>query len=138
MEPLIWTEAFSTGDVTLDEQHKTLVQAFNALCESVDQKRGREAVGKTLLFLVAYSAQHFQAEERLMAETNYPDAKRHKELHHDLVIKISLFMKNYAAGSVNLTVEVLSFVEGWLVEHMLGEDLLFARHLKAGSSGIEH
>ena len=105
-----WTAALDTGDERIDEQHRILVQAFNDLEAAVASKRGRDVAGKTLLFLVGNTVKHFQMEEKLMEEANYPATLRHKKLHHDLVVQVSALMAAYSKGLANLNPDVMGFL----------------------------
>ncbi|MDR3684018.1 MAG: bacteriohemerythrin [Geothrix sp.] len=133
MTEILWTPALETGDPRIDEQHQALIQAFNDLATALAGNRGWEANGKTLRFLVSYTIQHFQMEERLMEEAKYPGASRHRQLHHELVVKVSGLLQAYTQGSANLSPEVLGFLEGWLMEHILGEDRRLAEFLRERS-----
>jgi hemerythrin len=126
-----WSAALETGDARIDEQHRTLVKAFNDLEDALARRRGREAASRTLLFLVGYTTEHFRMEEELMDDAGFPDAGRHKRFHHDLVVKLSALLTSYTQGSATLNPDVMGFLEGWLVEHILGEDLRLAEFLRA-------
>ena len=89
----------------------------------MDKGRGREEVRKTLMFLTNYTLQHFRMEEDLMDAQQYPEAQRHKKLHHDLVVRLAELMKAHMDhGPAALTGTTLDFLGGWLVEHIQGED----------------
>ena len=130
MARIEWDEALATNHPKIDEQHKALIDAFNNLYEAIGKGRARQEGSRTLLFLTNYTVQHFQMEEDLMDQVHYPDAARHKKLHHDLVVKLSSLMKNYVSGAENLTGSTLEFLEGWLVEHIQGEDCRLAEFLR--------
>lgn len=125
-----WTTEIETGDARIDAQHRALIQAFNDLVTAVEGKRGWEAAGRTLRFLVGYTMEHFQMEEKLMEEAKYPGTSRHKQLHHHLVVQVSTLMQAHAARTANLSPEVMGFLEGWLVEHIQGEDVRLAEFLR--------
>lgn len=130
MASIEWTSAIETGDARIDEQHRALIQAFNDLVAAVEGKRGWEAADKTLRFLVGYTVRHFQMEEQLMEEAQYPGLPQHRKLHHDLVMKVSALMQAHAARSANLSPELMDFLEGWLVEHIQGEDVRLVAFLR--------
>ena len=131
MARIEWNATLTLDHPKIDEQHKALIEAFNHLAEAIASGRGRQEGSKTLLFLTNYTVQHFQMEEDLMEQVRYPDAARHRKLHHDLVVKLSGLMKNYVSGAENLSGSTLDFLEGWLVEHIQGEDCRLAEFLRA-------
>jgi len=127
---ITWTEALETNQPEIDEQHKNLIDAFNSLHEAMARGRGREQVSKTLLFLTNYTVQHFRQEEAIMDQAGYPDAPRHKLMHHGLVVRLSALMKDYVVAPATLTGSTLDFLEGWLVEHIQAEDFRLATYLR--------
>jgi hemerythrin-like metal-binding protein len=128
---MAWSADLETSHPGIDEQHKALIEAFNHLCLATEHGRGREEVRKTLLFLTNYTVQHFRMEESLMDNSGYPEAARHKQLHHDLVVRLSALMKDYLQAPNALTANTLSFLQGWLVEHIRGEDHRLAVYLRS-------
>jgi len=131
MASIEWSPTLETGDDRIDEQHKALIEAFNQLHAALDHSRGWQEVSRTLIFLTNYTVQHFRQEEALMESAKYPDTPRHKKLHHDLVVKLSQLLKRYEEGSATLNLSTLEFLEGWLVEHIQGEDTRVAEHLRS-------
>jgi hemerythrin len=129
-----WNEDLATRHAKIDEQHQALFACINHLHEATEQGRGREDVRNTLMFLTNYTLQHFKMEEDLMDEVNYPEAMRHKGLHHGLVVRLSELMKTYIMlGPGALTMTTMDFLAGWLVEHIQGEDFRLAEFLRSGT-----
>ena len=126
-----WNASLATSHPKIDEQHQALIQACNRLREAVEQGWGSQETHKTLIFLSTYTMQHFQMEEGLMDEAHYPDAPRHKQLHHDLVVKLSGLLKQDLSGAGGRATIILDFLEGWLVEHIQGEDFRLAEFLRS-------
>jgi methyl-accepting chemotaxis protein/hemerythrin len=129
-----WDKRLETGHSKIDEQHKALVQAFNNLHGAMKQGKGKEELGKTLIFLKDYTIQHFQMEEDLMKTHAYPGTSNHLVLHKDLVGKVADVVGKFNAGQPVMTMQVMDFLEGWLVEHIMGEDYRLAEYLR--SKGI--
>jgi hemerythrin-like metal-binding protein len=127
---ITWDKALETGHPKVDEQHKALIEAFNNLHQAMKSGKGKETIGKTLDFLKDYTVQHFQMEEGLMDANRYPGAPKHKELHRDLVAKVADLVERFHSGQPVLTMAVMNFLEGWLMEHIQGEDVLLAKFIK--------
>ncbi len=130
MALIVWDQKLEVGHPKIDEQHRTLVDAFNALHHAMKQGRGKEEVGKTLDFLAQYTVDHFDMEEGLMRQHAYPGMAKHQALHRDLVTKVGDLVKKVEAGQAMVTLQVMDFLEGWLVEHIQGEDTTLAAHLR--------
>ena len=126
-----WRAEFETHHALIDEQHQALIACFNDLQTAMNKGRGRAEVRKTLMFLTTYTLQHFSMEEELMAQHGYPDVQKHKEFHHNFVVRLSGLMDTYVEhGPAVLTTTTLDFMAGWLVEHIQGEDCHMAEFLR--------
>lgn len=131
MALMTWDKRIEVGHPKIDEQHRTLVDAYNALHQAMKQGKGKDEVVRTLSFLTDYTVQHFAMEEGLMASHAYPGASRHIELHKDLVRKASDLLKKVQGGQALVTLQVMDFLEGWLMEHIMGEDFRLAEFLRS-------
>ncbi len=125
-----WNAKLETRHPKIDEQHKALIEAFNRLHDAMKQGKGRDEVGKVLEFLKDYTVQHFAMEEKLMADAKYPGFAHHKQLHADLVSKVGDLVQKFKAGSATLTLPTMDFLQGWLTEHIQGEDVRLAEFLR--------
>ncbi len=135
MPLMMWNDKMSVGIPRIDEEHKKLVAMLNELYDSVQAGHGKEALGKILDGLIAYTAGHFKHEEKLFAETGYPDAPAHKKEHDDLTKQVLDVQQKYKAGVTGtLSLEVMNFLKNWLVNHIQGSDKKYAPHLN--SKGI--
>ena len=84
MPLMTWTEKMSVGVAVLDNDHKKLVDMVNNLFDGVQSGQGKEALGRILDGLIAYTVDHFKREEQFFAQTGYPDNVAHKAQHEDL------------------------------------------------------
>ena len=128
---ITWDQRLATGHSKIDEQHKALIEAFNNLHGAMKQGKGKEAIGTTLVFLKDYTVEHFAMEESLMKQHSYPMSQKHLDLHQDLVCKVADLVDKYQSGQTVMTMQVMDFLEGWLVEHIQGEDYRLAEYLRA-------
>jgi hemerythrin len=126
---IAWNAKLETGNPRIDEQHKALIAAFNDLHGAMKAGKGKEEVGKTLVFLKDYTVTHFKMEEDLMARSAYPALARHKAIHADLLGQVGEHVRKFQEGSA-LTMTVMNFLEDWLMVHIQGEDMKLAAHLK--------
>ena len=60
---IIWNEKFSTGDPSIDKQHKMLFEFFNTLEDVIKEGRGQSYLVSGLPFLESYAKAHFGFEE---------------------------------------------------------------------------
>ena len=75
------TKDLETGNVTIDNEHRQLLQAVNSLMDACKSGQGRNAVMPTLKFLLDYVEKHFTHEEQLQIKAAYPGFADHKAFH---------------------------------------------------------
>ena len=132
----MWTEDLGTGVPMIDEQHQELFSRLNALLEACRQRKGREEIGQLLAFLDEYVIHHFVAEERKMAESNYPGMSTHKAEHREFVTQMLAIKKEareHGAGIHVILMAVRASGE-WLASHIRKTDKAMAAHLGSMSA----
>jgi len=132
MALISWNDKMNIGIASIDSEHRRLVEMLNTLYDAVQSGKGREALGPVLDGLISYTAGHFKNEERLFAETGYPDAAPHKQEHDDLTRQVLDVQAKYKSGaSGTLSLEVMNFLKNWLIKHIQGSDKKYGPHLTA-------
>ncbi|MCL2575265.1 MAG: bacteriohemerythrin [Defluviitaleaceae bacterium] len=127
---ITFNNSLITGIKEVDEQHMELVERINHLFTFVDGKVTAQELEDTFTFLVQYVAVHFETEDRIMQEINYPDMDKHIEQHELLINKAvnlreQLDTHGYELHSI---IELRGFLLKWIVDHIKGSDLAFAEH----------
>jgi len=131
MAELQWTDDYSVGDGTVDNDHRGLFAAVNELEQAASADAGTDEVGRIIAYLIRYVNEHFQREERLMHDCSYPDISDHRDRHRGFSQKVYAIEQIYRVdpGGINLG-KLVEFLRGWLVRHILGADQDFAPYLK--------
>lgn len=124
-----WSPSLSVGLGTVDRQHRMLIGYINELSDAVDNGRGGSVVQKTLERLRNYTKVHFAYEEAMFKVYKYEEADDHGYAHHAFVRMIEDCEQRHAKGEQNVGVELLSYLKRWLSEHILVEDMSYARVL---------
>ena len=121
---LHWQAAYDTGVEEIDLQHRyfmTLINRLTVELAASDDPKYRQSL---LNELAKYAAFHFASEENLMVKFGYPDLKRHRMLHIDLIDKLSSRMNA-------ITYEPLfEFLIGWFIQHTTTEDHRIGEHVR--------
>ena len=117
-----WSNDLSVNIAEIDAQHRQLVAMINSLNEAMKQRKGKEALDKTLADLLSYAQKHFATEEGYFTRFGYPQAAAHKAKHTAFTEKVYDFKEEYEAGKLTLTLDVMNFLKDWLKNHILGED----------------
>ena len=124
---LEWSDQIAVGHAEIDAQHRKLVEIANALYDAMTTGKGRDHVGKTLAELIDYTVYHFAVEEDLMDRYGYDKTDNHKNKHNDFVARVQVLQRDYEAGKLTVIVDTMSFLQSWLVGHIMGTD----KHLAA-------
>ncbi|MCL5743579.1 MAG: bacteriohemerythrin [Acidobacteria bacterium] len=129
MALLEWKSEYEMNIRDIDAQHRQLIAITNELHEAMRQGRGGASLGAVMDKLVSYTKHHFGEEERLLAMHGYPAYAAHKDEHAKLTAQVGRLAQEAAAGRLGLSVEVAGLLGGWLTNHILGTDRLYAAHL---------
>jgi len=124
-----WQNSFSTGIKKIDEEHKILVQLLNKLESSIASEDEERVIALVLRDLVDYVKFHFKSEEEVMKKINFPDLHRHKKLHKNLVHEVATILVDLKNGRDWSGQELIAFLQHWLMEHIIGEDLKIGQYL---------
>lgn len=133
MSHIEWQSIYETGITEIDEQNQGFVGLINELEESVHTRQAEASAEEVLVKLIDYIRCQFAVEERLMAENQYDKTDHHAELHQQFVHRIATFLKTLQVTGSFSVEALLSFLKGWLIEHILREDTKlrqFSRPLK--------
>lgn len=119
-----WEDRYSVEVDRVDDQHKNLLNMVNELHDAMKEGEGREKIGDILSEMKDYTEYHFNSEEELMREYDYPEDKYQEQLdeHQKFVEKISEFSKDYENGKLTVSMKVLDFLKNWLQNHILKVD----------------
>ncbi len=85
-------------------QHHELIALCKELDEAVKRRQSRAEIYQIMDELIACTATHFEAEERLMAEAGYPELEGHKARHKELLERTRNFRRRLELyGEENFT-----------------------------------
>ncbi|MCX7881795.1 MAG: bacteriohemerythrin [Brevinematales bacterium] len=127
---LLWDESMSVGVAEFDAHHRKLVDLVNTLFDAMKTGKGKEVMGKVLEELVAYSRYHFEAEEKLMRNYEYPAYITHRGEHEHLVEEVLALSQKFQAGDIFLSLDILNFLKEWLSKHILQSDMAYKEFFK--------
>ena len=127
-----WDPALALGHEEIDGQHREIFRRYAALVKAMDGRTDGDLTG-LFDFLGEYAAQHFAAEERVMAETAYPGARLHAASHARFVREYRELRELWRANGATrgIAVKARIWIGDWLRAHISKVDLALARHLRA-------
>ena len=118
-----WSEDFNVGVDVINEQHRTLVDLINRLYEEIVIKASNvDILEEVLEELVRYAIYHFEFEEKLLRNRGFSEMDAHSGYHAQLKLKLVSLRENSRSSTVTVNTELLSFLKGWLQQHIAVED----------------
>jgi hemerythrin-like metal-binding protein len=131
-----WTPDLAVDVPVIDDQHKELYSRMNDLCNAIMEGKGRNEVGSFVRYLSEYTTFHFDAEEALMRQYEYPgyDAQRaaHR-LFRERVGKMAAQADSDVIPS-GLVVTVVEEMKNWFSNHIRTLDKQIGDFLAARDS----
>lgn len=135
--PLIeWDDSLSVHDAIMDEHHRNLVQLLNRTYDDFTGGKPADSLGAVIHELLDYATYHFATEERLMAESGYPDFHEHRDEHMRFVLKVARLQKSFQDGDRHLAFEIISFMKNWVTNHIRVNDVQCGEFLAGGKRNI--
>ena len=116
-----WRDEFRIGVDDIDEQHRTLFAIVNGLAEVVCSRSEPDRLSALFRQLEEYAVRHFRDEEMLMAASGYPGLAKHRANHSAFVQVVADTKARHEAGTPP-GLEILLFLNAWLIEHIQRED----------------
>ena len=125
-----WDNSMDTGIELIDDDHKTLIKLINQLQNATQYNVDDKSIDTIMDKLINYTKYHFDREEFLMRNNNYPDYENHKKLHEDMIAKMAECMKKYKDDPNHTIDDALNFLTNWLIKHIKGNDREYIPYLK--------
>lgn len=130
-----------TGIDIIDDQHRILITLFNEANDQLKANMTAEFLGEITRDLLSYALYHFETEEELMQEVGYnegsiEDATLHIQQHRRFSAKVVAIRNDIKAGQLISREDLLEFLNGWLVQHILNTDKRLAAFILAAQNTL--
>lgn len=124
--PCEFTDDYLTGIALVDAEHKELfriVNKANQLVKSFDELSGYDSIIEILNELKEYTKEHFSDEEEYMESIQYEGLSAQKRAHEAFIDKLeNIDLAQIDANPQEYLQELLEFLLGWLINHILYTD----------------
>jgi len=133
-EPILWNDSYLTGIGRIDEQHKVLVNTLNEANARLSANVTRDLLEQITRDLLSYAIYHFETEEALMKDYDYAglsavEDEKHRNEHRSFSQQVVALREGLRDGRLVTREELLSFLNNWLVNHILNTDKQFGEFL---------
>ena len=131
-EIISWGAKYATGIISIDKQHKELVDLTNKLYYAcLNKNEDLDKTFKTAMHsLVEYVCYHFREEQTLLEQIKFPAFKEHKKEHEKLIKDILEISKNYGTGNKFVPNQCVRTLKEWVFGHIAVSDKIFASYVK--------
>lgn len=122
-----WSNRLKTGEREIDQEHWGLFALIKDLDDKILQGCADNSIRATIEALCAYVEVHFEHEERIMEEVDYPERESHILAHKALARQVGIFAAQYKKSPKTFdSHELMEFLSVWLNEHIMKLDMDFA------------
>ena len=121
-------DKYSTGIDRIDEQHKTIFDLISRL----NSRRKHKVKDSTIFSIAAYVDLHFETEESYFNET--VNNERHLLEHKFAKEKVLDFVNKHHDMHHDIGLELTSFLNTWLKNHIITTDLKESWVIKTSNS----
>jgi len=115
---IVWKDAYSVGNDELNTHHKGIISIVNDLYSAIQNQSAKAELGSILDRLLDYTQSHFQREESLMAEHQFPGLPQHKVVHERMVLKTEELCGLGLRHNDDAVPETMAFLKDWWVQHI--------------------
>lgn len=124
-----WKDEYSVGISFIDDDHKQLINLLNQFTAAYDHDMSEKFEKEALEELINYTKYHFEREEEMMSENDYPDFIAHKAKHQEMIEQVSSFVELYNKKGHAALKEISEYLTVWLISHINGTDKEYSQYL---------
>ncbi|MBU5611764.1 bacteriohemerythrin [Geomonas azotofigens] len=122
MPIVTWDGSLAVGHEMIDQHHEHLVELLNRTYDEFCDRKSRQSLEAVLDELIDYATYHFAQEEVLMAQVEFPATEEHVGEHAFFIRRIGEIQKEFLSGTGAISLEIITFLKDWLVNHISQKD----------------
>jgi hemerythrin len=119
----------SVGLMEIDREHQLQIALVDAFEKAAGANERAEA-GRILEQMAALSRMHFLAEELVMQLHQYPAYEEHAHEHANLLKEMQRLVKQNAAGTLDITLDLAERLRRTLANHLRGTDYALSAYMR--------
>lgn len=122
----VFKDEFRTGIESIDKEHQRLFEIADKVYETLMDEfipDKYDYIVEILGELTDYAATHFKHEEEYMMSIRYKKLFSQKAAHEEFIEKIATYdLKHVDENQKEVILELLEFLNDWLVHHIIESD----------------
>jgi hemerythrin len=121
------------GVTEIDAQHEALFERVARFEDAVRDGAPGDRLDELFTYLARHATAHFEAEERLMRETGYPQLDEHAREHSEFRRRLQSLEPQMESegGSTAMVLALRGLLHFWLTDHVTSSDRHIGDHLRA-------
>lgn len=124
-----WKESWESGEKDIDIQHREMFTMLQEIVAEKDSLKSEKDLEDKLKELLNHIKGHFEYEEKVLREIEYPRYLQHKKIHGSLVEKTHKLQEKAKNGEISYE-EVIEFMlHDLILGHILKEDTRFFTYI---------
>jgi len=133
----LWDQKLSVGIKEIDDRHRQLLGMLNKLRIAMTEGQGKAEIGKMIVFLEDYVVTHFNEEEQIMEQHQYPYVNEHKQAHQVFIKELAELkeklrvLDSHGNSTTNLAVYLERRLSDWFIDHIGSKDRKLASFMSS-------
>lgn len=123
-----WSDDYRIGEPTLDNDHSQLFKILDECRRALSRLDAAQVLHPLLDTAFEHAEGHFQREEALMRQAEYPDAEGHAGIHRSFLGQLALIRREIGAEGPGLAF-LYEYLHRWIAGHILISDRKFGEFL---------
>lgn len=124
-----WHPNYELGIEKMDKQHRYLVNLIKEFQEIQASVKDKNVIETLFLNFINYCNYHFENEEMVMQECNYPEFDDHRVEHDTFFNNIEKAKIDLFNGDISSLSYLVEYLEIWIIDHIVIHDKKYARDL---------
>lgn len=117
MPKIVWSKRYSVNVKKLDNQHRHIADLVNGINDRIKAREDSKGIVSGFTELIEFTKDHFDTEEALMKKMDFPEAKKHKKEHKELVNLLRDVRKQFKREAKSLGDFDYDVARDWLAIH---------------------
>ena len=129
---LEWDKSLELGFDEIDNQHRLIFEHFYKLSEATQRGDANEILEEMVLFIFDYAQVHFNTEDKIMVEYEYPEIELQRKEHSEFTRDADEFKNQieHEGATRELAVKITGKLFRWIIQHIRKNDKEMVEYVK--------
>ena len=129
---LEWNDGMSVGIPEIDADHKRFISLVDELNFSITERMNSSEINKRLQHVIKDANRHFEQEEKLFQERQYPNAAGHLRSHNNIRNMLNKVQDSFLPYGLEAEwLDAAQVIKQMLISHLLTEDMQYAGYFES-------